>query len=351
MNVTEKECPEFSALPPEAADAPDETNGSASFDYSPLDGRREFDSQEGVPDSSIADSQKKKRRQQNFLLQYAAIALSVVIVTSSFGGDILGEDRVFSSSGESTSISVSVPEGSVPEDSVPQVPPQQSAAIYPDRPPELGNQAPFYDFGECFIYTKSATEGAKQTLIDNQYRYSSVPMYQVEGLTYYGSMNTLVLDNLKLDTLSLNLLGNSLTLELRGTSEIEHLVVYGFYYGGSLTVTGDGALYINRSNSYDYGILLDSEYSDSYLYVESGPTLEINGKETAVAITHTGLEEPFILSADMKVSGGELLRYEFAYYFACLGNDEPALDDKPYYSYGFVNEDIPSRRITISPGK
>ena len=93
----------------------------------------------------------------------------------------------------------------------------------------------------------------------------------IPGASYDEATNTLTLNNYTGEFLNVNLMGNGFKLRLVGENELKGIVVWGFMYGGSLTITGDGKLTINHTNT--PGIRMECESSASCLMIDSNVTL------------------------------------------------------------------------------
>ncbi|MBO4825379.1 MAG: hypothetical protein J5487_08290 [Lachnospiraceae bacterium] len=112
--------------------------------------------------------------------------------------------------------------------------------------------------------------------------YKTLPIESVPGASYDEATNTLTLNNFSGDYLNVNLMGNGFKINLIGDNKLTGLLAWGFMYGGSVTLTGDGSLTINNPGS--PGIYLKCESSESCLMIDKDVTLNITGKDAAVWI-------------------------------------------------------------------
>ena len=99
--------------------------------------------------------------------------------------------------------------------------------------------------------------------------------FKTERSTYDEQMQTNISDKL-VEYLNANLMGNGFKLKLVGDNNLKGIVVWGFMYGGSLTVTGDGKLTLTGVNG-EPAIKLECENSPSCLMIDSNVTIEIKG--------------------------------------------------------------------------
>lgn len=65
---------------------------------------------------------------------------------------------------------------------------------------------------------------------------------KVDGVTYDKATNTLTLDNCKVSHIDVNEMGDDFTVKLVGTNKVTYLQVWGYGYGGCLTIGGTGTL-------------------------------------------------------------------------------------------------------------
>ena len=127
----------------------------------------------------------------------------------------------------------------------------------------------------------------------------------VPGASYDEATNTLTLENCTADVLDVNLMGNGFTVNLIGENRIGFILVYGYYYGGSITFTGTGSLVVNEDKTNDFGLMIDAEISESVLMVDKGVDLEFYGSKYAIVIARTTMEQAiWFLGNETLMSGG-----------------------------------------------
>jgi len=123
---------------------------------------------------------------------------------------------------------------------------------------------------------------------------------------YEESSNTVYLKDATLQHLEANLMGNSFTVNVSGECNVDELIGWGFFYGGSITITGTGTLNIGYGNTPQYGILIHGENSESCLMIDRGVTLNVKGSVAAISIEETTMSQAiYCLSpADSSYSRG-----------------------------------------------
>ena len=133
----------------------------------------------------------------------------------------------------------------------------------------------------------------------------------IPGASYDEATNTLTLNNYTGEFLNVNLMGNGFKLKLVGDNELTGIVVWGFMYGGSLTITGDGKLTLNGSGGTP-AIRLECENSPSCLMIDSNVTIEIKGGSGNVAVIDSTLDKGIYYLKPLEVIGTQednLIRY------------------------------------------
>ena len=114
---------------------------------------------------------------------------------------------------------------------------------------------------------------------------------QTDGIVYDPDTNSLILSGVNGGILNVNLMGNGFNIIVEGENRIDMLMVWGYYYGGSVTVTGSGSLTVNSDMKYDCGIYLRAEESESCLMIDRDVKLDVYGSVTAIFVEDTKLEK------------------------------------------------------------
>ena len=159
------------------------------------------------------------------------------------------------------------------------------------------------------------------------------------GASYDPATNTLTLTNCTADFLEVNWMGNGFTINLVGENHLGGLMVWGFYSGGSVTLTGTGSLTINEGGGRAYGILMLAEESQTCLMVDRGVTLDVSGSDAAIIVEDTMLEKAIYYLTPLRQTGGvrAVIR--------SVEEDGIALND-----YSIVDENgEPAKHVHIAP--
>ena len=95
------------------------------------------------------------------------------------------------------------------------------------------------------------------------------------GASYDRSTNTLTITNLKRDCgIEANEMGDDFKIKVVGENEIDNILVWGFGHGGSLTLTGNGTVTINKEGTYYNAINMEAEDTNSALTIDN--TVNVN---------------------------------------------------------------------------
>ncbi|MGN1452019.1 MAG: hypothetical protein ACI4XQ_07955, partial [Eubacteriales bacterium] len=100
----------------------------------------------------------------------------------------------------------------------------------------------------------------------------------VPGVSYNETTNTLTLTDVNMPDYLIvtNEMGDDFKVELAGDNHLLSLIVYGYGWGGSVELTGNGSLTINEKKKADwYPVTLYAEYTDAAFVVDSTVTLTI----------------------------------------------------------------------------
>ncbi len=166
----------------------------------------------------------------------------------------------------------------------------------------------------------------------------------VDGARYDSATNTLTLTNFTGALLNVNLMGNGFTLRLEGENHLDGILMWGFYYGGSLTITGTGSLTVNENQAREVGIQFLSECSQTCLMIDSGVMLEVYGTESAISVLDTTMEKGIYFLKPLKIEGG-------------VRSSKPAEQESPdgeklYECFVADEEGNPSKHVVFrSPGR
>lgn len=257
----------------------------------------------------------QRKRVKKCCMLFSSAVAGVVVIYNSFGIDLLKKDIFAGTHLEETVSGENIPEATVPEPDISEPAVSEPTTTqsgsddhemeggYGDEEfPVLPNMAVDTMMNEDFIIVADADnpDGVYIHLNDRLIGNRGT----VEDITYDEETNTLVLDNASADVIVANLMGNGFKVELVGESHIGMIIVYGFYYGGSVTFTGDGSLYVNESRENDIGILLEAEYSKSCIMVDRNVTIESYGTEAAIMVFDTKADKGLYYLKPQKLEGG-----------------------------------------------
>ncbi len=186
---------------------------------------------------------------------------------------------------------------------------------------------------EEYVYLRTGDE-IHYLYIGKKYQANGTRVEEYEGADYNPDTNTLTIRNVTADQLNVNMMGNGFSVKVEGENNISQVLVWGFFYGGSVTFLGDGVLKIDGEYGGTAGLDLPAEVSTTCIMVEKGVTLDITGHDAAVIVRTTDEEK------------GLYLRSHYIY-----GGHWKKIDSKDgYYTYSFVDENGDLvKHIYISP--
>ena len=132
--------------------------------------------------------------------------------------------------------------------------------------------------------------------------FSSQETNSIDGMSYDRETNTLTLNNYKNKAtgIATNMMGDDFKINIKGENHIGELISYGDGWGGSITLTGNGKLYINENKYYETGIYINAENTKSVITV--GPECSVyvySGQNAIVSSSNTTSD---IIKAEGKIS-------------------------------------------------
>ena len=205
---------------------------------------------------------------------------------------------------------------------------------FPDLPnPDPNTPVPGYGvLNEDYVLVTDRDADTYGFIYFNSY-YNEMTISR-DGISYDPATNTLTLNNYRGKGISANLLGNGLTVELIGESELtQGFEVWGFYTGGSIHFTGNGSLIINSSKEQIIGLQLYAEFSTSCVMIDKSVTLDIYGESNAVEVRDTNAEQAIYLLSDSPIEGVR------QYVVSEDLPDNDALEQVPYQFWHLVDND------------
>ena len=243
-----------------------------------------------------------------------------------------------------------------------------------DAFPKLSNLSPDFEgnyawgsYGSEEYIRFTAVEASYYTYIEagGAWKSYGAEVSSVPNAQYDRSTNTLTLNNFTASVLDVNLMGNGFTIRLIGENHLNQLKVWGAYYGGSVTLTGDGSLTVNKNGTAEggVGINLNGEWSQTCLMIDKDVTLDVYG-DYAIVIGATTMQKAIYYLKPLKMTGGtrkagEFVEYASQHYDAngnYLGETPSTLseiserDGVSYYDYSVVgNDGMPSKHVRFAP--
>lgn len=171
--------------------------------------------------------------------------------------------------------------------------------------PAKGENGPCDTGDRAFAYISVENDGDSsnpQGEYKTIYSVNSKDISTVEGISYDRASNTLTIENYNntKNRIAMNMMGDDFKINIKGENHIGELVSYGDGWGGSITLTGNGTLYINENKSYETAIYMNAENTKSVLTV--GPECNVyvySGLNALVSSSNTTSD---IIKAEGKLS-------------------------------------------------
>lgn len=139
----------------------------------------------------------------------------------------------------------------------------------------------------------------------------------VKGAVYDKSTNTLTLTNCNMSDymLSMNMMGDNFKIKLVGSSHIGMLCAWGYGYGGSVEIVGDGKLYVNEKQKKSDSIVLQPEGTKSYFRISGNAEVYVYAGKTDGSIViadYTAVADCFVVNGltGLKKEQASEMRYD-----------------------------------------
>lgn len=171
--------------------------------------------------------------------------------------------------------------------------------------PAKGENGPCDTGDWAFAYISVGNDGDSsnpQGEYKTIYSVNSKDISTVEGISYDRASNTLTIENYNntKNRIATNMMGDDFKINIKGENHIGELVSYGDGWGGSITLTGNGTLYINEDKSYETAIYMNAENTKSVLTVGSECSVYVySGLNAIVSSSNTTSD---IIKAEGKLS-------------------------------------------------
>ncbi|MBP5154255.1 MAG: hypothetical protein ILP12_04545 [Lachnospiraceae bacterium] len=252
---------------------------------------------------------KRSLFRRSLLLQAAAVAASVVLVTSSFGLDFLGIDGLFNDSVLFEEFSEHSHGPFLPEDEnvlplggdsrFPQISytaPSEEGLIFFTMPSDL------IDGVSGGFLRVSGSQGDPDA--DPHYQNSR---YEELGLSYDRESNTLTMENFEGQSLTVQWMGSDFTIRLKGENSLKGELLVQCREGKNdcVTLTGNGSLKVNTGRYRETGLLMTGQGGKNCLMIGPDVSLDIygGGNMPCLSVYGTTMEKPVYYLSERPVSG------------------------------------------------
>ena len=200
---------------------------------------------------------------------------------------------------------------------------------------EAANGPNEQDWSSAYIVIDDGSANPKQLYNANK----SVTISTVRNISYDKKTNTLTLNGYQEAEKKIvaNEMGDDFKVKVVGNNQIQGIAVWGYSYGGSLTLEGNGSLEINKNRVQGEPISLMAEEANAQFKVKQGDTL--NQK-----VQKTSQKEAKRMTAAV---------YELADFIPCTPKGDSVTgiygalrqagssDDEPYYNIYKIQEVFP----------
>lgn len=151
----------------------------------------------------------------------------------------------------------------------------------------------------------------------------------VKGAVYDKKTNTLTLTNYKHPTMSIeaNEMGDDFKIKLVGDNQIKSLIVWGYGYGGSVEILGDGTLTINKNKEKNCGITMQPEGTKAVLKVSGKAVVDVYAGTDKMPFYVNSISEKYKNCVDADTD--KTLKTEAAYTDRYIMHRVVCLSDEP----------------------
>ena len=219
----------------------------------------------------------------------------------------------------------------------------------------------------AFLVIDDGSANPKQLYNANK----SVTISTVRNISYDKKTNTLTLNGYQEAEKKIvaNEMGDDFKVKVVGNNQIQGIAVWGYSYGGSLTLEGNGSLEINKNRVQGEPISLMAEEANAQFKVKQGVTLKVyrdNKFPSSIVVSYSAAAKDGIVFEGndtlnqkvQKTSQKEAKRmtaavYELADFIPCTPKDDSVTgiygalrqagssDDEPYYNIYKIQEVFP----------
>lgn len=232
---------------------------------------------------------------------------------------------------------------------------------------EAANGPNEQDWSSAYIVIDDGSANPKQLYNANK----SVTISTVKNISYDKKTNTLTLNGYQEAEKKIvaNEMGDDFKVKVVGNNQIQGIAVWGYSYGGSLTLEGNGSLEINKNRVQGEPIFLMAEEANAQFKVKQGVTLKVyrdNKFPSSIVVSYSAVAKDGIVFEGndtlnqkvQKTSQKEAKQmtaavYELADFIPCTPKDDSVTgiygalrqagssDDEPYYDIYKIQEVFP----------
>ena len=229
---------------------------------------------------------------------------------------------------------------------------------------EAANGPNEQDWSSAYIVIDDGSANPKHLYNANK----SVTISTVKNISYDKKTNTLTLNGYQEaeKRIVANEMGDDFKVKVVGNNQIQGIAVWGYFYGGSLTLEGNGSLEINKNRVQGEPISLMAEEANAQFKVKQGVTLKVyrdNKYPSSIVVSYSAAAKDGIVFEGndtlnqkvQKTPEKEAKRmtaavYELADFIPCTPKDDSVTgiygalrqagssDDKPSYNIYKIQE-------------
>ena len=229
---------------------------------------------------------------------------------------------------------------------------------------EAANGPNEQDWSSAYIVIDDGSANPKHLYNANK----SVTISTVKNISYDKKTNTLTLNGYQEAEKKIvaNEMGDDFKVKVVGNNQIQGIAVWGYSYGGSLTLEGNGTLEINKNRVQGEPIFLMAEEANAQFKVKQGVTLKVyrdNKFPSSIVVSYSAAAKDGIVFEGndtlnqkvQKTSQKEAKQmtaavYELADFIPCTPKDDSVTgiygalrqagssDDEPYYNIYKIQE-------------
>lgn len=232
---------------------------------------------------------------------------------------------------------------------------------------EAANGPNEQDWSSAYIVIDDGSANPKQLYNANK----SVTISTVKNISYDKKTNTLTLNGYQEAEKKIvaNEMGDDFKVKVVGNNQIQGIAVWGYSYGGSLTLEGNGSLEINKNRVQGEPIFLMAEEANAQFKVKQGVTLKVyrdNKFPSSIVVSYSAAAKDGIVFEGNDTLNQKVQKtpqkeakqmtaavYELADFIPCTPKDDSVTgiygalrqagssDDEPYYNIYKIQEVFP----------